>query len=61
MEGDIITSQEIFFFDRTGVNPDGSVQGRFRATGVRPVIAEKLKTYGIHLGEELFDPNRSLD
>jgi pilus assembly protein CpaF len=61
MEGDIITSQEIFFFDRTGVNPDGSVQGRFRATGVRPVIAEKLKTYGINLGEELFDPNRSLD
>jgi pilus assembly protein CpaF len=61
MEGDVITSQEIFYFERLGVNPDGSVMGRFRATGVRPLMAEKLRTYGINLGEELFDPSRPLE
>lgn len=58
MEGEVITSQEIFYFDRQGVNPDGSVQGRFRATGVRPKWSERLKAYGVNLPEDLFDPNR---
>lgn len=58
MEGEVITSQEIFYFDRQGVNSDGSVQGRFRATGVRPKWAERLKGYGVNLPEDLFDPNR---
>jgi pilus assembly protein CpaF len=61
MEGDVITTQEIFYFERLGVNPDGSVQGRFRATGVRPMLAEKFKTYGLHLGDELFDPDYFAD
>lgn len=59
MEGDVITSQEIFYYDRQGVNSDGSVQGRFRATGVRPKWAERLKAYGVNLPEDLFDPNRT--
>lgn len=58
MEGEVITSQEIFYFERQGVNSDGSVQGRFRATGVRPKWAERLKSYGVNLPEDLFDPNR---
>jgi pilus assembly protein CpaF len=57
MEGDIITSQEIFFFERLGMNADGSVNGRFRATGVRPKLTEKLSAYGIVLSEGLFDPS----
>jgi pilus assembly protein CpaF len=61
MEGDVITTQEIFYFERTGVNPDGSVLGRFKATGVRPLLADKLRTYGIELGEDIFDPSRPLD
>jgi pilus assembly protein CpaF len=61
MEGDVITTQEIFFFDRQGMNPDGSVMGSFRATGVRPQLAEKLITYGIVLDESLFDPTHPLD
>jgi pilus assembly protein CpaF len=61
MEGDVITSQEIFYFERLGVNPDGSVIGRFRATGVRPLMAEKLRTYGVNLSEDLFDPSRPLE
>ena len=36
MEGDVITMQEIFVFEKMGVTQDGKVMGRFRATGVRP-------------------------
>ncbi len=56
MEGDIITTQEIFCYKRTGTNPDGSVQGVFKATGVRPKMYEKMLTYGIELSEGMFDP-----
>jgi pilus assembly protein CpaF len=58
MEGDIVTMQEIFLFDQTGVAEDGAVQGRFRATGIRPKFAQRLRNRGISLGEDLFDPNR---
>jgi pilus assembly protein CpaF len=58
MEGDIITMQEIYAFEQTGIAADGTVQGRFRATGIRPKFAERLRTYGIPLREELFDPSR---
>lgn len=61
MEGDIVTMQEIFLFDQTGVTPDGSVQGRFRATGIRPKFAQRLLTRGIGLAEDLFDPARYQD
>jgi pilus assembly protein CpaF len=60
MEGDIITTQEIFVFDRTGTSADGKVIGRFRATGVRPRMTEKIETYGITLSEGLFDPDADL-
>jgi pilus assembly protein CpaF len=58
MEGDIITMQEIFTFEQTGMSADGTVQGHFRATGIRPKFAERLKKYGIPLREDLFDPSR---
>ena len=38
MEGDVITMQEIFVFEKIGVTQDGKVIGRFRATGVRPKV-----------------------
>jgi pilus assembly protein CpaF len=56
MEGDMITTQEIFLFRRTGTNPDGSVQGIFTATGVRPRVYDKILTYGIALSDGIFDP-----
>jgi len=56
MEGDVITMQEIYSFKRTGTNPDGTVQGRFSATGVRPRVAEKIRTYGINLSDGMFNP-----
>jgi pilus assembly protein CpaF len=54
MEGDVITMQEIFVFERQGVTPEGDVIGRFKATGIRPKAAERLASYGVKLGEMLF-------
>jgi pilus assembly protein CpaF len=61
MEGDMITMQEIFAFEQTAVAPDGTVLGRFRATGIRPRFAERLQSRGVPLAEHLFDPNRVQD
>ena len=55
MEGDVITMQEIFVFDKMGVTQDGKVIGRFRATGVRPKCCERLKMSGIHLPADMFE------
>jgi pilus assembly protein CpaF len=55
MEGDVITMQEIFTFEKIGVTQDGKVIGRFKATGVRPKVAERLKTSGIHLPTDMFE------
>ena len=56
MEGDIITMQEIYGFKQTGIAPDGSVKGHFRATGVRPKFMDRLKSYGLEGADETFDP-----
>ena len=58
IEGDVITMQEIFKFDQTGIAPDGQVEGRFVATGIRPKFVQRLKTRGIALRDDLFDPIR---
>jgi pilus assembly protein CpaF len=55
MEGDVITMQEIFLFEKMGVTQDGKVIGRFRATGVRPKACERLKASGIHLPGDMFE------
>jgi pilus assembly protein CpaF len=54
MEGDVITMQEIFMFERQGIGEDGKVMGRFKATGIRPRFAERLRTAGIELPTALF-------
>ena len=54
MEGDIITMQDIFLFEKTGVAEDGRVTGRFRATGIRPRAYERIKACGIQLPASLF-------
>jgi pilus assembly protein CpaF len=59
VEGDIESMQEIFKFDQTGVSPEGVVQGRFLATGIRPKFEQRLRTRGIRLREDLYDPNRN--
>jgi pilus assembly protein CpaF len=55
MEGDTITMQEIFLYERTGLGPQGQVIGRFRATGIRPRFAEKLKACGMQLPRIFFE------
>ncbi|HEX4348064.1 MAG TPA: CpaF family protein [Vicinamibacterales bacterium] len=55
MEGDIITMQEIYLFEKMGITQDGKVIGRFRATGVRPKCCERLRASGIHLPADMFE------
>jgi pilus assembly protein CpaF len=55
MEGDIITMQDIFVFERSGIGPNGKVTGRFRATGIRPKCSEKLATAGMPLRADMFE------
>jgi pilus assembly protein CpaF len=55
MEGDIITMQDIFVFEKAGLTQEGKVAGRFRATGVRPKCAERLRGAGIVLPPNMFD------
>jgi pilus assembly protein CpaF len=55
MEGDVITMQEIFRFDKLGLGAEGKVLGRFVATGVRPKVCERLKSSGVHLPPDMFE------
>jgi pilus assembly protein CpaF len=55
MEGDVITMQDIFVFERTGIGPDGRVIGRFRATGIRPKCAERIAAAGMTLRMDMFE------
>ncbi|MBE0658038.1 MAG: CpaF family protein [Bryobacteraceae bacterium] len=55
MEGEIVTLQDIFVFEKRGLNADGKVVGRFAATGIRPKFYEKLLAAGIKLRPDLFD------
>jgi pilus assembly protein CpaF len=54
MEQDIITLQDIFLFEKTGIAESGKVLGRFRATGIRPRFCERLKASGVNLPPQLF-------
>jgi len=55
VEGDVISMQDIFIFDRHGIDESGRVRGAFRASGIRPKFAERLATAGCRLRPALFD------
>jgi pilus assembly protein CpaF len=55
MEGTVITTQDIFVFEKEGINEEGAVLGRHKATGIRPKFAERLESAGILLPTELFE------
>lgn len=57
MEGSVITLQEIFLFERQGLDPEGRVTGRFRPTGVRPHFVDRLAAAGIRLSPDQFSDN----
>ena len=58
MEGDLITLQELFTFQQTGLDENRKVKGRFKATGVRPKFAERMAAKGVALPPDLFDPHK---
>jgi len=55
MEGETITMQEIFQYERTGVDSQGQVLGRFRPTGIRPRFTDRLKACGLQLPRVFFE------
>jgi pilus assembly protein CpaF len=54
MEGEQVTMQDIFTFEKIGVTESGRVKGRFRATGVRPKFYEKLQAAGVNIPPSVF-------
>jgi len=57
MEGDIVTMQEIFKFNREGTDEHGKIQGRYMATGIRSRYADRFKQWGLDLPASLFRPD----
>jgi len=58
MEGEVITLQDLFVFEKKGLDKDGRVLGQFRATGIRPKFSERLEMAGIEVPEDLFATDR---
>ena len=54
MEGNVISMQDIFLFERTGITADGRQAGRFYGTGIRPRCSDQLLGSGEHLPTEMF-------
>ncbi|PLX81427.1 MAG: pilus assembly protein CpaF [Desulfuromonas sp.] len=54
MEGEVITLQDIFTFERSGLDKDGKVIGQHRSTGIRPKFSSRLELAGIEVPENLF-------
>jgi pilus assembly protein CpaF len=54
MEGELVTMQDLFIFEKTGINEDRRVTGRFRATGIRPKFYERLKAAGMQVPASVF-------
>ena len=61
MEGNVITMQEIFSFEQTGIDDKGAVRGRFRASGIRPRFLERFKAFNIPVPYDLFEPRNVLE
>ena len=55
MEGEVVTLQDLFVFEKRGISPEGRVQGRFAATGIRPRFYEKMLAAGLHLSADVFE------
>jgi pilus assembly protein CpaF len=58
MEGDVITLQEIFTFEQKGMDQEGHLKGRFRATGVRPKFMDRFAARGVTIHPDLFDAGK---
>jgi pilus assembly protein CpaF len=56
MESGVISMQDIFVFERHGMNEQGMIMGRFIASGVRPRFVERCRLFGFPLPDGLFNP-----
>lgn len=56
MEGDVLSMQEVFRFQRVGLEPDGKILGHFTASGVRSHYSERFKQWGYDLPSSIFEP-----
>ena len=56
MEGDVISMQEVFHYQRVGLNPDNKIIGHFTATGVRSHFSDRFKLWGYDLPPQIFEP-----
>jgi pilus assembly protein CpaF len=54
MEGEVISTQEVFRFRQRTVDPTGHVRGVFEATGIRPMFAKRLAAHGVEVAEDAF-------
>jgi pilus assembly protein CpaF len=61
MESTQVTTQDIFVFEKTGINSAGKVTGRFRATGVRPKFYDKIRAIGMELPGSLFQGSTEIN
>ena len=55
MEGEVISLQDIYMYEKYGIKENGEVIGAFKATGVRPKFADNLKASGIEMPVEMFE------
>ena len=55
MEGDIITMQEIFKFERTGMEPNGKILGHFTGCGLRSHFSDRFRRWGYELPPSMYD------
>lgn len=58
MEGDVISMQELFRFQRVGLTPDNKILGHFTATGVRSAYAERFRMWGYDVPASIYEPFR---
>ena len=60
-EGQVITLQDIFVYEKRGIGKDGKVLGSFRATGIRPKFVDRLEMAGIEVPDNLFITTKSYE
>ncbi len=58
MEENVVELQEIFTFEKRTVDREGKVIGRFKPTGIRPSLTNKIESFGIELSRDIFDPHK---
>ncbi len=54
VDGDMMAIEDIFHFEREGISAGGRSLGKFRGTGYRPICADRIRAYGVHLDDAIY-------